>query len=81
MPRVDFRQVLDRDQMPDRSLDEHSDIYSFAFPLALDASALQVFVDGADGFYRYPQEYLPDAIIGAAQAQGGVRAQQATPSA
>jgi len=74
--RIDIQHILDRNKFPDVPLEEHSDFYSFAFPFKLDDSALQVFVDGPDGFYAYPQDYLPGAVLGAVQSQYGIHLQE-----
>jgi len=74
--QIVIRHTLDRDRFPDVSMERHSDYYSFVFPFDLDASTLQVFIDGPDGFYRYPDDYLPGAILGAIQSQGGLHLQE-----
>ncbi len=70
--RIDISNTLDRSTFPDVPFDEHSHYYSFAFPFNLDNSGLEVFVDGSDGFYKYPKEYLPGATLGAIQSQYGI---------
>jgi alpha-mannosidase len=74
--RIDIQHTLDRNKFPDVSLERHSDYYSFAFPFELKDSALQVFIDGPDGFYAYPEDYLPGAPLGAVQSQYGIHLQE-----
>ncbi len=74
--QIVIRHTLDRDRFPNVSMERHSDYYSFVFPFALDAAALEVFVDGPDGFYQYPDDYLPGAVLGTIQSQGGLHLQE-----
>lgn len=74
--RIDIQHILDRNKFPDVSLEEHSNYYSFVFPFKLNESELQVYIDGPDGFYSYPDEYLPGAVLGAVQSQYGVHLQE-----
>jgi hypothetical protein len=68
--------MLDRKQFPDVTLEDHSSFYNFVFPFKLNDAKLQVYVDGPDGFYPYPEQYLPGAVLGAIQSQYGIHLQE-----
>ncbi|MCX7767243.1 MAG: hypothetical protein N2246_11110, partial [Candidatus Sumerlaeia bacterium] len=71
LKRIDILHTLDRSGFPDVSLETHSQYYNFAFPFNLAEGNLKLYVDGADGFYAYPEDYLPGATLGAIQSQYG----------
>ena len=76
LKRIDIRHTLDRNHFPDVSLEAHSQYYNFVFPFALKDSILRIDVDGPDGFYAYPEGYLPGAELGAIQSQYGIHLQE-----
>jgi len=62
--------------MPDVPIEKHSDHYNFVFPLALNPEKFEVKVDGPDGIFNYPEDYLPGATLGAVQSQFGIHLQE-----
>lgn len=73
---IRITQILDRRQMPDVPIEKHSDHYHFVFPLALNSEKFEVKVDGPDGIFNYPEDYLPGATLGAVQSQFGIHLQE-----
>jgi hypothetical protein len=73
--RIDIKHVLNRDKFRNVPGKEHSDYYNFAFPFAIDGVGLSIYVDGPDGFYAWPGDYLPGAYLGAIQSQYGIHLQ------
>lgn len=75
LKRIDILHTLERNGFPDVPLETHSQYYSFAFPFNLAEANLKIFVDGADGFFAYPEDYLPGVTLGAVQSQYGIHLQ------
>ncbi len=60
-PWLAWTNVLDRSQMRHVPLQEHSDLYFFAFPLAFEAPPYQLFVETGLGFLDPAVDLLPGA--------------------
>ena len=76
LKQINISNTLDRYKMPYVSAQDHSDYYNFVFPFALKEEKLSIYVDGPDGFYQYPENYLPGAYLGAIQSQFGIHLQE-----
>jgi alpha-mannosidase len=61
LPWIAWSNVLDHSQMPRVPEKEHSALYFFALPLALEAQGMRLHVETAGGFLDPGTDLLPDA--------------------
>jgi hypothetical protein len=61
LPWIEWTDVLDRSQMRQVPEKEHSDLYFFALPFALEPQGLRLHVETAGGFLDPQEDLLPGA--------------------
>ena len=61
LPWIEWINVLDRSRMREVSASDHSDLYSFGFPLAMESQGMRLHVETPTGFLDPAIDLLPSA--------------------